>query len=106
MTTEARDSNVERSHRHMGSTDVENTDSECERGGPGVIRINTPEQGKNISVEKKLPKRAPEVQLTFNPHRRDKIPSIGNINEAHKVREMPWMYSGVGSLLDTLTGQK
>lgn len=44
MTTKARDGDVERSRKHVGRTDVENTDSGCEPRGPGVRGVNTPEQ--------------------------------------------------------------
>lgn len=45
MVTEERGGgDMERSHTHLGRTDVGNTDPEREHGGPGVTRINTPEQ--------------------------------------------------------------
>lgn len=89
MTTKARDGDVERSHTHMGRTDVENTDSGCEPRGPGVRGVNTPEQDmfRQKLLGEKMTKDCSRLQLSFQPPRRDVVPSTGNINEPRKVRQ-------------------
>lgn len=40
----SKDGDMERSHTHLGRTDVENANLEGKCGRPGDMRINTPEQ--------------------------------------------------------------